>query len=186
MAQRITIVDDVDLDTEAVGTIEFGFRVIGPEGKTGRQEYVIDLNASNLEEFSGTLSRWASHARKADRAPAVIRPAAPPEGGTEHGHVTPQEWFTPPEANTTRERQRWSRMRKDARAWAMANGWPSLGDRGRVPDHAYIAWKKAMGWTGHIMDEWTAWREAQDAAELAKRKPSRSRASGKSTQNTLM
>jgi hypothetical protein len=184
MAQRITIVDDVDLDTEAVGSIEFGFRITGPGGKAGRQEYVIDLNAPNLEEFSETLTQWASHARKADKAPAVIRPAAPPDSAPDRGGEV-REWYTPPEATTTRERERWSQMRKEARAWALANGWPHLGDRGRVPDDAYISWKKAMGWTGPIFDEWSTWRETQDAAAPPKRKPPRAKAT-RSTQSTLM
>jgi len=187
MAQRITIVDDIDLDTEAVGSVEFGFRIVGPEGKVGRQEYVIDLNAAHLEKLSATLTQWASHARKADRAPTVVRPTTPADEASDRGHLPRQEWFTPDEVYSKKDLAVWTSMRNDARAWAKANGWPDLGTRGRVPDQAYVAWKKAMGWTGHIFDEWTAWREAQNATESPKRKrPPRPRSTSSSTQNTLM
>ncbi|SEF34477.1 Lsr2 protein [Amycolatopsis pretoriensis] len=185
MAQRITIVDDVDLETVAVGSVEFGFRVNGAAGtRAARQEYVIDLGPERLEELTAVLTEWASHARKADKGQAVIRAPIPPPVVADQSEVT-HEWFTPPEVHSTRERERWTLMRKDARAWALVNGWPGLGDRGRVPDHAYVAWKKTMGWTGPLFEEWSAWRDARDKDSPPKRKQPRAKAT-KSTQDTLM
>lgn len=203
MAQRITIVDDVDQESDAVGMVEFGFRIIGPEGRTSRQEYAIDLNADNLEELSETLLEWAKFARKPDKAspwlkvpPVTPPPPPPPVAATKPTTTTTEpapvaqaepaepgipEWQTPPDT-PDRERPDWTAMRKDARTWSGVNGFPRTAVHGKVPPAAYVAWKQAMGWTGPIFEEWRAWRDAgdDDVSDVHPGKP------GRGKQSTLM
>lgn len=162
MAQRIQLVDDLNPDVDAVATVEFSVRAPGL-----KRECVLDLGAENVQRFVEDMTRWATPARRPDKPPAVVRQAAErsapptvtPGPGVAESAGGRRPWTTPPSTPPS-EQPVWKAMRKDGRDWALNNGWPDLGSSGKVPVVAYEAWIAAMGWTGPLFKEWSAWREA--------------------------
>lgn len=72
-------------------------------------QYEIDLSAKNAKKFSDLIGPYVGAARKARRTPPNRRPSGPAVRG--------------PNASRTRA----------IREWARSNGWPDIGDRGRIP-----------------------------------------------------
>lgn len=86
------------------------------------QRYEIDLSSKNQQKFDAALAEWVGHARKVGGAG---RPRGSGGGG---------------------QKPRRDKAQVDAiRQWARANGWPDLGDRGRIPYAAEEAYNKAQG-----------------------------------------
>lgn len=89
------------------------------------KEYEIDLCSKNATKIRSDIGQWVEHARvvgRQRRGPAsrAINARPRPEGGTGDGMDTEQ--------------------RKAAREWLRNNGWPQLGDRGRIPADAMDAY----------------------------------------------
>jgi hypothetical protein len=160
MAQQIRLVDDFDKTTEAVGTVEFGWR-----GK----DYAIDLSAKHVAEFETQMAQWVEHARKSGKPPTVVH-ASTVASSTSAASPASElaEWSTPPDA-TYVEREQYKQLRLDARNWAMTHGWPQLGEKGRIPFDVYPAWKKAMGWTGALFVCWSNFQRKHARANGASR-----------------
>ena len=117
MAQRIvtTLLDDLD-GSEATQTVVFGL-----DGKT----LEIDLNEKNAAALRKALDKYAAAARtvSAKAAPASA------SGRRQRGG----------EAKTD------PAQRKMMRDWARANGFPNLGERGRIPAEAVEAYNAQAG-----------------------------------------
>lgn len=129
MAQQVRLVDDIDQDSDADRTVTFAL---------GKQEYQIDLTEENAEQLETELRWWISFARKAGAAPKnLTRKAAAPED-----EDAGEWWLTPPGA-TPEEAARYQKMRVAIREWGRVHGWPSLGDRGRLPRALYAQYRHA-------------------------------------------
>jgi hypothetical protein len=66
----VTLIDDIDGESEAVDTVSFGL-----DGT----EYEIDLNEAHIDELRGGLMPYIQAARKAGGAPARRRASAAPK-----------------------------------------------------------------------------------------------------------
>lgn len=78
--------------------------------------YEIDLTSANAEKLREALAPYVGHARKVGSGR---------RGGSGRRTSTSR-------AGTT--------DLKEIRAWARKNGWPDLGDRGRIPEAVREAW----------------------------------------------
>ncbi|HEX5119876.1 MAG TPA: histone-like nucleoid-structuring protein Lsr2 [Pseudonocardiaceae bacterium] len=129
MVQVVRVVDDLD-ESDAAETVQFGL---------GGRWYDIDLNADHAEELKAEIGWWVQHARKHGSTPKAVpkrtqRPADQVETMPTH------EWWRTPEDASDAEQQRYHEMRQEIREWGLRNGWPSLGDRGRLPRALYAKW----------------------------------------------
>lgn len=179
MGRQVTIHCDIDgPDTAAAGTVRFGWEIVAGGRKTRKGPLDIDLSDAHLARFEAILNEFADAARRAETAPPAIRkpakasalkkasapppakaePAAPPPVAEPAEAATEHEWETPPGV-TPAEAEQWATMRRDARDWALVNGWPKT--RRILAYAAYPAWKQAMGWSGDLFAEWQAWQAAE-------------------------
>lgn len=163
MGERIQLFDDLNPDVDAVERVRFSVRT-----KSVQRDCELDLGAENVRAFEADMMRWIKPARRPTKpARGVVRqpaarpttPAAAPAPDQVESDGS-REWSTPP-GTPYGQRPEWKAMRKDGRDWALENGWPQLGAYGRVPKEVYLAWKAAMGWTGPLFKEWSAWRDRE-------------------------
>lgn len=109
MAQKIIALKTCDIagdDVAATASFSFGY-----EG----ENYIIDLSEEYAKQFTEELGYWAENARKDTVAKAPGTRVRAPKVKVPSSDRTP--------ASETAE----------MRAWAKQNGFPELGDRGRVP-----------------------------------------------------
>lgn len=114
---QILLVDDLDgTDLGANGeTVAFGL---------GGERYEIDLSHANAEKLKNTLGEYVSAARNVTRQKGS---AGKPRGAGRSGGRMDRE------------------LAMTIRGWARNNGWPKLGERGRIPAEAVDAWHAAGG-----------------------------------------
>lgn len=116
MAKKVTatLVDDFDAaagrEVAADQTVSFSL--------DGR-DYEIDLSSKNAMKLRGDIEKWTEHARVVGRVKS--RGAASRAIHARHGDGMTSD------------------QRKQAREWLRGNGWPQLGDRGRIPAGAMEA-----------------------------------------------
>jgi len=118
MAKKVTVtlIDDVDQETAADESVEFGL-----DGVT----YEIDLSEDNAAKLREQLEFWIEHARKV--------------GGRKRGKAAPAA------APTTRKAARGGTDREQTaaiREWARNNDWP-VSARGRISAEIVDAYNKA-------------------------------------------
>ncbi|MBF4461034.1 MULTISPECIES: histone-like nucleoid-structuring protein Lsr2 [unclassified Rathayibacter] len=78
MAQKITLVDDIDgtpIDSSEGGTVRFSI-----EGAN----YEIDLGPANIAELNSALEKFVSSARRVGSRPAAATSAAAPKSDPKH------------------------------------------------------------------------------------------------------
>lgn len=118
MAKKVTVtlIDDVDQETAADESVEFGL-----DGVT----YEIDLSEDNAAKLREQLEFWIEHARKV--------------GGRKRGKVAPAV------VPATRKAARGGTDREQTaaiREWARNNDWP-VSARGRISAEIVDAYNKA-------------------------------------------
>lgn len=131
MAQMVRLVDDVDKETDADDTVTFAL---------GRQEYEIDLCEANADALKAELAWWIQFARKKGTAPKSLPKKAQHQHQSEPEPAPTDEWWRAPEGASQAEQERYHNMRIEIREWGLRNGWPTLGDRGRLPRALYAKW----------------------------------------------
>lgn len=128
MAKKVSIVLTCDLhegdEVSAEQTVTFGF-----DGRT----WEVDLCRAHLEEFEGFMVRLSGSARETgrQRAAAEVRSSGADGRGTTRRRA--------PAASDVLTKSE----REACRTWARGNGFPNLGERGRVPTAAVEAWEAA-------------------------------------------
>lgn len=113
MAQSttVTFVDDIDGESEATyPDTEFAL-----DGVT----YAIDLSSPNYDRLCDSLSEFVDKARRV--------------GGRQRRRVNAAV-----SGRTSAKMD--GEQKKAMRDWARLNGWPNLGDRGRIPNDAVEAY----------------------------------------------
>lgn len=128
--QLVRLVDDVDGKTDAAETVTFGL---------GRTEYEIDLGPDNAEQLKAEIMYWIQFARKRGAVSKPVNRRVAAQQSTEATGPT-GEWWRTPEGASDEDKERYHVMRQEIREWGMRNGWPSLGDRGRLPRALYEKW----------------------------------------------
>jgi len=129
----VRLVDDVDKESDADRTVAFAFA-----GK----EYDIDLCTANAEQFEAEMTFWIQNARKRGTAPKhVTRAQAQRAKEPEPEPPDDEEWWHTPEGASKAEVAKYNKMRQEIREWGIRNGWPSLGERGRLPRALYAKWR---------------------------------------------
>lgn len=111
----VVLTDDLTGDDENVGNVEFAL-----DGVT----YEIDLGERNSANLRAVLADYVRAARRVPRQQARNGHAAARNGA---GQPRPPDPNRPGPARADREQNR------QMREWGRRNGWPQLGDRGRVP-----------------------------------------------------
>jgi hypothetical protein len=136
MAQMVRLVDDVDKVSDADRTISFAFA-----GK----EYDIDLCERNAEQITEEMAFWITHARKRGTVPKMLsaRQAAEAHAHVDDDTSTDDEWWRTPDDASPAEQKRYHEMRQEIREWGIGHGYPSLGERGKLPRALYAKWRKA-------------------------------------------
>jgi hypothetical protein len=127
----LQVLDDVDTTPDA-STVEFSYR-----GKS----YAIDLAAANAAQLDAEIGFWIDHARPAGKASkpsnhqtvAAIRASHEVQGAEDW-------WSTPPNASPA-EKEEFAEIRRRIRLWGASHGYPSLGERGRIPRSLAAAWQ---------------------------------------------
>lgn len=134
MAQMVRLVDDVDKSSDADRTISFAFA-----GK----EYEIDLAEPNADQFTAEITFWIEHARKRGTVPKVLaaRKACEPKVYEDDMDADDEWWRTNPDDSPAVKEQK-HKMRQAIREWGIRNGFPSLGERGKLPRALYNKWRK--------------------------------------------
>ena len=110
-----------DLDGKTLSEDEIVSITFGWEGKTRR----IDLSATRADQFKKAMTKWVDASSVVpDAEPGRRgRPASSRAGSAGAGRDASQS--------------------KAIRQWARANGWPDLGDRGRIPAEVEQAYRTA-------------------------------------------
>jgi len=116
MAKKVTatLVDDFESSAgrEVAADQTVAFSLDG-------RDYEIDLCGKNAVKLRGDFEKWTQHARVIGRVKG--------RGSASRAiHARPSDGMT-------------SDQRKEAREWLRGNGWPQLGDRGRIPADAMEA-----------------------------------------------
>jgi hypothetical protein len=120
MARLVTLVDDLDIDQEAVEappieTVAFSYR--------GR-DYEIDLGPANALAFDEIMAKYVRHARKAGTAVPTVKPTRGPARPATGGPVIQAGtayWQTPPGCAHA-DGAKYKRLRDQMREWGGANG----------------------------------------------------------------
>ena len=97
-------------------------------------DYSLDLCKEHSEDFNNTLQGligWASDRSRSGGGRRARRAASGDDGGASAGAASS------PRSSADRERL------KAIRDWARENGYPNLGDRGRVPQAIVAAYDAA-------------------------------------------
>lgn len=113
MAQKITLVDDIDgtpIDSGDGGTVRFSI-----DGAN----YEIDLGPDNIAELHSALEKFVSSARRVGSRPAAAASAASASASKSD-----------------------PKQLKAVREWANANG-HQVSDRGRIPAEVQAAYQAA-------------------------------------------
>jgi hypothetical protein len=110
---EIHLIDDID-GTKAARTITFAL---------DRTTFEIDLSDDNADRLGEALMPFI----------AAARPVKDPGAATS----------APRSARKASAGTRSRTDQSDVRTWARANGWPTLGDRGRMPADALAAYRAA-------------------------------------------
>jgi hypothetical protein len=106
----------------AIGTFLFGL---------GRLDNEMDLCEAHHAELADIVREWAEFARRPGKPPAIVTTRAkPPNAFTSTG---PPWWLGKDK----------KQLRTDMREWARDNGWPDLGDMGRIPADLAAAYAQA-------------------------------------------
>lgn len=155
--EQLRLIDDIDRETVAAEKVLFSYR-----GK----DYEIDLSAEHASKFDDQMEFWLEYARKAGTTARVVSTATTSRP-VSVGQQERPEWSDPVGCSHA-ERDEYRKMRRDAREWALSNGWPHLGDLGRLPVDAYVAWKEAMGWTGDLFACWSNYQRKKPAVNGAR------------------
>ncbi|MDG3009295.1 Lsr2 family protein [Rhodococcus sp. D2-41] len=116
MAKKVTVtlVDDVDQESPADETVEFGL-----DGVT----YEIDLSSGNAEKLRGEVEKWVEYARKTQGRKRA-KGLAPAAGGSRSRAAVDRE------------------QSAAIRAWARRNNL-AVSDRGRISAEVLDAYNKA-------------------------------------------
>lgn len=93
--------------------------------------YELDLCAPHAENFHATLQTMAGWASERSRMGRRSRRAASSASPAESG----------PGGRATGDRERFRAVRE----WARENGYPELGNRGRIPQHILAEYEAAHG-----------------------------------------
>jgi hypothetical protein len=97
-------------------------------------DYSLDLCQEHSDDFHNTvqgLISWSSDRTRSGAGRRARRGAAADDGGGANGAT--------PAARSTADRDRL----KSIREWARSNGYPDLGDRGRIPQAIVSAYEAA-------------------------------------------
>lgn len=127
MAQKVLVrlLDDVD-GGEAAETVRFSVDDV---------HYVIDLSVGNAEALRAAFAPWVGAARRQGAArPTVTRRRRAGGGGADAGDPAV------PGGGGARNRA----PAATVRAWAREHGYPTLADRGRIPEGVRAAYETAM------------------------------------------
>lgn len=129
MAERVTLVDDLDLDSEATRTVRFGLG--------GKEWLEIDLSDEHADALETFLEPYISAARRVGVARARTAPAAKSSAslGAEYPRIqVGTEYWVTPGSNSAPyvTRERYKNFRQQIRDWGNANGYPVSGV-GRIP-----------------------------------------------------
>ena len=98
-------------------------------------DYSLDLCQEHSDDFHNTVQRlisWSSDRTRSGAARRSRRGGAADDGGGGGNGATPA-------ARSTADRERLKAIRE----WARSNGYPDLGDRGRIPQAIVSAYEAA-------------------------------------------
>lgn len=134
MAQKVRTFKIDDLDgSQATQTIEFQI------GKHTCEIDLSDVNARRLREIFGPYiqraRRVSGRAKKGTKGIAAPPPPPPVPTAPTTAPTTAPSPTQAPEILSKDDR---AAIRK----WARMHGWPTIADRGRLPEDAVAAWRK--------------------------------------------
>ncbi|OXM69594.1 Lsr2 dimerization domain-containing protein [Amycolatopsis vastitatis] len=114
----------------------------------GQRSYTRWLPPDEAEQFDLAVSRWIKAAKRVsgnnDEEPPES--SAPGRGREPLETIVPvpvkgQQWeLDPPRPISRATTRAFNLARRTVRNWARNNGWPDLGERGRIPREAYERW----------------------------------------------
>lgn len=142
VAIRTTLVDDLDLDSDAARTVRFGLG--------GKDWLDIDLSEEHAAELEEMLAPYVAAARKVGAPPTTVK--APPAGkSATHYSGGPviqlgaPYWETPGGNSAPYTlREQYKEFRQRIRDWGNDNGYP-ISRLGRIPPELGEAYARAEG-----------------------------------------
>lgn len=138
MAQVLQLIDDVDHSPDA-STVEFAYR-----GKS----YAIDLSPANEAQLDAEIGFWIPYARPAGKVSKTISRQAVNDTKRSQGARGAEDWWSTPPNASPAEKEEFAEIRRRIRLWGASHGYPSLGERGRIPRslaEAYEAKHRSSG-----------------------------------------
>lgn len=129
MGQRVEVFLVDDYDGEPMEKDEAERIPLALDGS----EWELDLRPENVDKLRAAIAPFVANVDPVRRLRAKRRKSRASSAPT----ATPD--------TTTGRQLSDAAQRRDKRAWAKANGWPDLGDRGRLPAEAEAAYAEAVG-----------------------------------------
>lgn len=108
----------------------------------GGKEYDLDVCDQCADEIKEEFMWWAQFARKHGTVGKMV-PARKAADASTDDQLLAGEWWRAPKGATPEDQRWYSDLRQRIREWAMGHGFPSLGDRGKLPGAALVAWARA-------------------------------------------